>query len=83
MECDSLVQEVAQEVGVAEHSGGVAYTGLTVVACIAAAEVEHDRHRVVCIAGAVQADYSYGALVHIVPRTADTTGAGEHCTGEC
>ena len=29
---ESLVQEVAQEVGVAEHSGVVAYTDLMVVA---------------------------------------------------
>jgi hypothetical protein len=60
------------------------YIGLTVAACIAAvAEVEHDRHRVVHIAGAVHADYSHGALVRIVPQTADKIGAGEHHTGEC
>ena len=85
---ESLAQEVAQEVGVAEHIGVVAFTDLMVVAlacqCIAAlAEVEYEHYRVVHIAGVVQADYRNhdGELV----RTADKTGVGEleHQLGEC
>ena len=49
----------------------------------AVVEVEHDCHREVHIAGAVQIDYSHGAPVHIVLQTADKTGTGEHCAGEC
>ena len=58
---EGLAQEVAQEVSVAEHCGVATYTDLTVVAlvCIAGlAEIEYEHHRVVHIAGVVQADYS-------------------------